>query len=328
MSEDRRHTAGSEWSAWGECKRHWLVYLVNWAIAIALALIVCAGIPKTYSSQVKISDEHFESDLLLGLNNMAAWAKGALNEHEGLRMPEVYYKLISSPSFAEEMSRVNISRYRTDYYHYLLNHYRPSLWEKMANWWEKDTLTEKERILALIHDNIRSKVSSKYGTTIMQVTDQDPVVAAMMVDSVREHLQQHLAAYARERAIRDLVTATQKEHRARQRFEAARDAYVKYRDSHNDLASAKASSVEDHLLKEYESAFNSYSKEQEQLLRAKAFVEKFSYKFAVLKNATVTPYPSGPHTFGYLLAFLFLATVFTTWWYLGRRTYKEYKQRL
>ena len=83
-------------------------------MAIVAALIICAGIPKRYTSQVKISDEHFETDLLIGLNNMAAWAKGAINEHKGLRMPQVYYRLIGSPSFIEEMSQVRLENKGTD----------------------------------------------------------------------------------------------------------------------------------------------------------------------------------------------------------------------
>lgn len=324
MTDSPRHTSDSEWSAWDECKSHWRVYLIGWVVSFSLAIIVCAGIPKTYSSQVKIADEHYETDLLLGLNNIAAWAKTGISDHKGLRMPEVYYRLVTSPSFAEEMSRVNVSCYHTDYYHYILNHHQLSWWERMGRGLSKDTLSEKERVLAVIHGNIRSKVSSKYGTTTMQVTDQDPLVAAMLVDSVRAHLQRHLADYSRRRAVRDLVTSANKMERARQDYEKARDAYASYRDTHNDLTSVRASSVENHLLSEYEKAFNTYTKEQEQYIRAKALVDKFSFKFVVLKNATVPLDPSGPQVIGYVSSFLFLATVFISWLILGLRTYKDY----
>ena len=98
-------------------------------------------------------------------------------------------------------------------------------------------------------------------------------------------------------------------------------------DTHADLTPPKAASMEDHLLKEYEHTFESYSRECEQYIRAKAFVDKFSFKFAVLKNATVPHQSAGPSTFGYSLAFLFLATVFVSWWALGLRKYKEYKTK-
>jgi hypothetical protein len=50
-----------------------------------------------------------------------------------------------------------------------------------------------------------------------------------------------------------------------------------------------------------------------QYRRAKALVDKFSYTFAVLKNATVPVKASAPFMPGYVMAFLFIAWVFTTW---------------
>ena len=149
------------WSVWRECSLHWRSYAVTSALAIVAALIICAGIPKRYTSQVKISDEHFETDLLIGLNNMAAWAKGAINEHKGLRMPQVYYRLIGSPSFIEEMSQVRLENKGTDYYHYLAHEHKASLWERIWRGISRDTLPERDRVHAIIHENIRSKVSSK-----------------------------------------------------------------------------------------------------------------------------------------------------------------------
>ena len=325
-ADQSSHSQGS-WSAWSECRRHWRAYVLAWAVAIAAAFVICAGIPNTYSAQVKIADEHKESDLLLGLNAFASWAKGAINERQGVRLPDVYYRLVTSPSFIDEMKRVRVKGYGTDYYHYILRHHKPSWWQQFAKAFSSDTLTEEERVTEIIRGSIRSKVSSKYGTIVLQVTDQDPLVAAMLVDSVRQHLQHRLVEHSRLRAFRDLMTASSKMEQAKQRYEKARDEYTRFADTHADLTSPKASSMEDHLLKEYEHTFESYSRECEQYIRAKAIVDKFSFKFAVLKNATVPHQSAGPSTFGYSLAFLFLATVFVSWWALGLRKYKEYKTK-
>ena len=149
----------------------------------------------------------------------------------------------------------------------------------------------------------------------------------MLVDSVRQHLQSRLMEHSRLRAFRDLMTAAAKMENAKQRYEKARDEYTRYADTHADLTSPKASSMEEHLLNEYEHTFSAYSKECEQYIRAKAIVDKFSFKFAVLKNATVPNKSAAPSTFGYGLAFLFLATVFVSWGVLGLRKYKELKSK-
>ena len=291
------------------CLSKWRLYLLATSIALFLGVVVSVSIPRRYAAQVKIADERKETDLLLGLNTFAAWAKGALDDHEGLRQPEVYHKLVETREFAEEMSGVTLEGYGIDYYHHIAQNHREPWWE---NWFAPEE-SEHERVIRIIRDNIRSKAAALYATVTLQVTDQDPVVAALLVDSVRVHLQRHMADYARDRSWRDLLDAEQKMSQAEERYKAARDDYGNFEDTHRDISSAKVQSVEDHLLKEYETAFNEYSKTVTQYRRARALVDKFSYTFAVLKNATVPVKASAPFMPGYVMAFMFIAWVFTTW---------------
>lgn len=291
------------------CLSKWRLYLLASSIALFLGVVVGVSIPRRYAAQVKIADEHKDTDLLLGLNTFAAWAKGALDDHEGLRQPEVYHKLVETREFAEEMSGVALEGYDTDYYHHIAQNHREPWWER----WFAPEESEHERVIRIIRDNIRSKAAALYGTITLQVTDQDPLVAALLVDSVRVHLQRHMADYARDRSWRDLLDAEQKMSQAEERYKSARDDYAHFEDTHRDISSAKVQSVEDHLLKEYETAFNEYSKTVTQYRRARALVDKFSYTFAVLKNATVPVKASAPFMPGYVMAFMFIAWVFTTW---------------
>ena len=296
------------------CIKHWRVYMLTAAVAFLLAVITGVSIPRTYAAQVKVSDEHKETDLLLGLNTFAAWAKSTLDDHEGLRQPEVYKRLVETKEFAEEMSKVKLEGYDIDYYHHIAQNHRTPWWERL---FEKEE-SEHDRVMGIIQENIRSKVVALYGTITLQVTDQDPLVAAMLVDSVRTHLQHHMADYARDRAWRDLMDAQNKMSAAEEKYQEARQQYARFEDTHQDISSPKAQSVEDQLMKEYEMAFNEYGKTVTQDRRAKALVEKFSYTFAVVKNATVPVKPSAPFIPGYVMAYLFIAIVLTTWGVLGK----------
>lgn len=291
------------------CLKHWRVYMLTAAVAFLLAIITGVSIPRTYAAQVKVSDEHKETDLLLGLNTFQAWAKSTLDDHEGLRQPEVYKRLVETKEFAEEMSKVKLEGYDTDYYHHITQHHRVPWWER---WFEKYE-SEHDRVVDIIQKSIRSKVVALYGTITLQVTDQDPVVAAMLVDSVRTHLQNHMAHYARDRAWRDLVDAQNKMSAAEKKYKEAREQFAHFEDTHQDITSPKTQSVEDQLMKEYEMAFTEYGKTVTQYRRAKALIEKFSYTFAVVKNATVPVKPSAPFIPGYVMAYLFIAIVLTTW---------------
>lgn len=316
---------GPTWSAWDVCKQHWRTYLLVFASSLMVASVVVASLPEEYSAQVKLADEHKETDLLLGLNNLAAWAKSTMTGHHGMRMPDAYHKIVMTRDFAVEMSKVQVEGYGTDYYHYTLEHAQHPWWERLFRS-TPDSLEEYDEVINLINERIRSKSSARYGTTVIQVTDNDPVVAAMMVDTVRVHLQQHTAAIARQTALFDLAAAETKFKQAERRYQSAREDYAKYADSHNDLVSAHASAEEEHLQKEYESAFTAYEKASEQRLRAQALVDKFSFTFTVLTNATVPLSPSSPSTLGYILSFIFIGFTVTTWIILGRRKVLDFRR--
>lgn len=310
------------WSVSRECARNWRVYLFVSLAAIVAAVVVSRSIPTTYTAKLKISDEHKDTDLLLGLNAFASWAKSAMSDHQGLRLPEVYYQLVTAREFAEEMSHVRVESRGTDYYHYIAKEHREAWWES----WFAGKTDEHDRIIGIISDNIRSKVSSRYGTIQLFVSDQDPVVAAMMVDSVRTHLQNHTAGHARERAIRDMMFAKAAMDQAEQRYKKAREDYAEFEDSHQDITSGMYASMEDHLLKEYETTFNDYSKKELQYRRAQALVGKFNYTFAVVQNATVPTKASSPFLSGYVLSFVFIANVVATWYILLSRKIRERKE--
>ena len=323
MTDESLYNDQPTWSAWDVCLKHWRIYAATASAAVLLAIAVCSAIPKSYSANVIIANEKEETDLLLGLNSFASWAKTAMDDQEGLRQPEVYSKLLSSTEFAEEMAHVRIPSLHTDYYHHLLNHHHTPWWQSLL----KPSADEHTRIIDMIRHNIRSKASSKYKTVTIQATDQDPLVAALMADSARVLLQRHMADYARDRAHRDLVQAVVKLNQEKERFIAARNEYVRFRDAHNDLSTPRVISMEEHLQKEYASAFTSYSKAMEQYRRNQALMGKFSYTFAVLSNATVPLHPAVPATTGYVLSFVFLALTLTTWAVLLQhaiRTSKEH----
>ena len=324
MAEFSRHTTKSGEGAFICCLHHWRIYAIVSCVALLLALVIAHSIPKEYSSQIKLADESKEVDLLIGLNSYAAWARGAIDDNRGIRHPEVYYQLVSTREFAEEMSQVKVENYETDYLHYLEEHHRKPWWESLFTWLKSET-DPKEEIIDIIQSNIRSQVSPRYYTVVIQVSDQDPLVAAMMVDSVKSHLQKRLANEARLRAFRELVNVREEMEDAEKRYKAAQEAYTRFSDSNNDLSSPRAMSMEDHLLKEYEIAFSKYNKECEQYRRTKAFVDRFTYSFAVVQNATTALKPSRPATTGYVLSFLVMGIIFTTWSILLREKFATNK---
>ena len=77
MTDENLYNDQPTWSAWEVCLKHWRAYAVTATMAVLLAMVVCSSIPKSYSAKVIIANEKEETDLLLGLNSFASWAKTA-----------------------------------------------------------------------------------------------------------------------------------------------------------------------------------------------------------------------------------------------------------
>ena len=312
MSDDRQQ---QYWSAGRECRRHWRTYLLTCCVAMALAVVAVMSIPKEYASRLTIADESKETDLLLGLSHMRAWMKGTLKLNTGYKNIEVYGRHIASRAFAEEMGGVQIEGYGTDYAHYLREHHRRPWWEHLL------TPDDEVDFTGIIEEAIKMEVSGKYSTIRIQTTDQDPVVAAQLCDSVRvllEHFvrgeQQKIAMH-----LRDNYAILRRD--AEQRYRDAQQRYTTYMDSHNESRLASETNEEKALQKEYDKAYEQYNEASLQYLRAEALVNKPTQPFAIVKNATVINKVHSPRAMGYLLAFLSIALITTTWVVLLRKKY-------
>lgn len=314
---DSNHTY--PWNAGSECRKHWRTYLITGCVAFALAILVTASIPREYAGRVTIADENKETDLMIGLSNMQAWLKTAMELNMGYKNIKVYTQHVTSRSFAEEMSRVQLPGHKTDYGHYLRrNHRRP--------WWEKIfTPDDDVDIIGLIADNIKTEVSLKFSTLRLQVTDQDPVVAAMLVDSALTRLERFVSEEQHKLATQLKRNYAILKERAEKHYREAQQRYTEYMDSHRETSLWSETIEEKSLEKEYDKAYDAYRQSCLQYLRADALTNKPVIPFAVVKNATVQQEASSPIFMGYLLSFLAIAFIASSWFILLRKKYHIWK---
>ena len=316
MSDDRQL---KPWSAGRECRRHWRTYLLTCCMAVLLVIAMVISIPKEYASRLTVTDESKETDLIIGIDRMQKWLKGALKLNSGYKDIEVYAQHITSRAFAEKMRGVRIEGYGTDYEHYLHEHYRRPWWEHLF------TPDDELDIVGVIEKSIKTEVNGKYSTLRIQVTDQDPVVAAMVVDSVRVRLEHFITGEQAKIALQLLKNTTILRDQAEKRYRDAQQRYTQYMDSHNESRLASETNEEKALQNEYEKAYEAYSQSCLQYLRAEALVNKPVLPFAILKNATVLTDVHSPNFTAYLLSFLCFALIGTTWFVLLRKKYQLLK---
>ena len=217
------------------------------------------------------------------------------------------------------------------YYDYLMN-------EQKKPWWsgffgllgknkKKDTkpvdnfeLTlEQEAVAGAIAANVVCTIDKKTNVIKIEVTDQDPRIAAMMADTVKTRLQDFLTQYRTNKARNDLEYAQKLQKQAKKDYERARQLYVDYMDSNQDVVLMAAMQKQTDLENEMQLQYNNYNALNAQVIDAKAKVQEVTPAFTTLQSATVPLHTDGPRRGKIVLICLFLAALFTTAWIL----YKE-----
>lgn len=314
------------WKAIEECWKYRRYYAIACAISILIAIFISLSIPKVYAAQVKVVDEQKETNLLIGLNSLtSSYLQQQIGVQSGIDNAEIYSMHLMSRSFAEEMANVEINGYRINYFQYLRQYHKEPWWtatiNAIANIFAKKN--EKDKIITIIQDNIKYKFESKSSIITIQFTDNNPVVAALMVDSIATHLQKFITNVKISKYRYDLINAIQIRKKTGEKYHETQRAYASFCDSHQEVSFGNDSIKKDVLQKERDDAFTVYSNACEQYIRALAYMNKRTIAFSMLKNATVPQTYIEPRLLVYIIVYTFITFIFVTWWILFKKTYIE-----
>ena len=146
----------------------------------------------------------------------------------------------------------------------------------------------------------------------IDVTMQDPYVATLLADSVKNRLQDFLTEYRTKKARNDLDYALMLNKQAKKDYERARSLYSEFMDANQDVKLYTVKQKQNDLENEMQLQYNNFRATSAQVLAAKAVVQKETPSFTTIQSATVPLGPSGPNTWMIMLACLFLAVLGTT----------------
>ena len=257
--------------------------------------------------------------------------------------PQLYPDLMNSVDF--KVSLFNVPVHKKDstrimtYYDYMAK-------EQKSPWWgtvlsapfkllgailgaEKDTidqhkvntfeLTKEQTIIAqAINKKVVCDVDKKTMVITINVTDQDPLIAATMADSVQRRLQKFITDYRTKKAKVDLAFTRKIYDEAKARYVKARQLYASFSDANQDIVLESVRSKQTDLENDMQLQFNAYSALAQQLQAAEAKVQQETPAFTTLQSATVPVKKSGPKRAQMVLIFLFLAFLGTTVWILHK----------
>lgn len=324
-----------------------MLYAKVLPVVFVLAAIYALSQPNYYNCKVKLSPEMSGSKSTTGLASLASsfgvnLGTGGLGT-EAL-FPTLYPDLMNSVDFKTSLFQVPVTIEgdkeegepdRTmSYYDYLTK-------EQKAPWWSKAMkavfsifgskeeevekldpfrLTRKQaNVVKAIDQKVVCDVDKKTMVITIDVTDQDPVIAATMADTVKNRLQNFITDYRTSKARVDLEYNKKICAETKARYEKARQLYAEFMDSNQDIILQTIRQKQTDLENEMQLQYNAYQQVASQLLAAEAKVQQETPAFTTLQSATVPVLKAGPKRAQMCLIFVFLAFLGVTAWIL----YKE-----
>lgn len=326
-----------------------MLYAKVLPIAFVLAAIYALAQPNYYNCTVKLSPEMSGSKSTGGLAALASSFGVNLGSGSGVGtealFPTLYPDLMNSVDFKTSLFHVPVTiegdkekgeKDRTmSYYDYLSK-------EQKAPWWSsamkaffsmfksKDSkiddkvnpfrLTKEQAdIVKVIDKNVVCDVDKKTMVITINVTDQDPVIAATMADTVKTRLQKFITDYRTSKVRVDLAYNKKIYSETKARYEKARQLYAEFMDHNRDIILQTVRQKQTDLENEMQLQYNAYQQVAAQLLAAEAKVQEETPAFTTLQSATVPVRKTGPKRAQMCLIFVFLAFLGTSAWIL----YKE-----
>ena len=315
-------------------------------LATVVGVIIALTTPKNYTVNVVLAPETTGKGVNRSMANLASMlgvgsmAQG--NEADALNVL-LYPQILSSNPFILDLLDTPVSTINnadTTLMGYLTEYTRQSLVSKVLSlpmtaatsiinlFKEEETdagerksshfhLTKKEyNAIKGVRSLISSEVDKKTGITNISVTMQDPMVAALLADTVLQKLKEHITQYRVAKANDDLVFWEKIYEQRKTEYYASQKKYAEYADANKNVILESVRIEQARLQNEANLAYQIYNQVATQLQNARAKVQECKPAFAVVEPASVPLKHSGPSGVKTLLGVLFMALAFTVGWKL------------
>lgn len=327
-------------------------------VGLLMGIVIAISIPKQYTVTVTLSPE-MGSAKEGGLSGLAASFLGngvTMGDATDALNASLSADIVSSTPFLMELSAMKIPVTRNEVM--TLDTY---LDEESSPWWNyiiglpsmviggvKSLFTEDEegvmssdkasqgtielskkelRKISTLKKMITASVDKKNSMTSVTVTFQNPMVAAVVADSVVNKLQEYIIDYRTFKAKEDCLYLEKLFKERQQEYYAAQQKYADYLDSHDNIILHGVRAEQERLQNDMSLAYQVYSQVASQLQIARAKVQEEKPVFAVVESAVVPLDPSGTSKKIYVLVFIFLCVCIVIFWnLLGNDFFNKLKE--
>lgn len=317
-----------------------IVYVKYISVSIVLGLIIAFSIPKTYSSSVVLAPELPSTEFGSGIASLANIAGISIGgAGEDAYTVELYPSIVSSLDFTMALGEIKVNSeelgFETTYSKYLQENDKQAWWMHPVVWIKSlisliagsdvpvppsGSSAPAPRFLSKadyavsnkIQGNVKCAVESITGVISVTVYDHDPVIAAIVADSVVARLNNFILDYRTGKARKEYNYMKQLCDSARMTYLAIQDKFVAYASTHNSVYSSASKAELEFLENEVALAYQSYSAMSSQLQIAQAKILESTPVYTVVESAYVPLYADSPKKMLVLVVFVMLACVAAT----------------
>lgn len=339
-----------------QLKKKKKVFFIVWPIVFALSCLWILPEPRYYKCDVTLAPEMTGEDLGGGLASVASQFGVNIGGGAGTDAiyPTLYPDVMNSNEFIINLLKIKIKTLdgsiSTDYYTYMTKHQKKNWlkqpFKKMMGgiaslFVKKDTLQSKSKGTAMnafqmskkdydlvqgLKQKITCNVDKKTEVITISVQDQDPLVSAIMADSVRQHLQNFIIQYRTNKTRIDVQHYLKLTKDAKKEYDASVIKYSSYCDANQDVQLQSFMSKRDELENEMQLKFNTYSALRTRLEAMRAKLQEKTPAFTTLQNATVPVLPAGPKRMIFVIGMCIMATFVTVFWLTRKSLFKTTKK--
>ena len=325
---------------------------------VIAGLVIAFSIPKEFTTSVKLAPETKGNSASIsgGLGALASMAGISASGNSGADAvyPTLYPDIVNSVPFATSLFDVPVSDKEGNTFkvkEFLIDETKSPWWGVIISLPGKAIAAikgnhdatdgeghvtnnfkltpEEDKLVKALRDRISASVDQKTNVITIQARMQDPVVSAILVDTVVVRLRKYVTDYRTNKARKDLEYAETLNNEAQQEYYKAQQKLADYTDRNQNLATKSAQITRDRLENEASLAFNLYNETSLQVQNAKSRVQETTPVYTEITPATVPMVPTSPKKGLILGGCTFLAFVACCAWILfGSPIVTQYKTKV
>lgn len=326
--------------------------LAKWAVAfIIIGVIVALNIPKQYTAYVVLAPEMTGignvSESLSDIASMVGVDLNGKGSSVDAIYPDIYPDVLASSDFIVSLFNVKVTLYEDDaprtYFDHLTKDSPTPFWsypmimlKQLLTSEEKATSDDvtlfdlsksQQNVCDMIRENIACVVDKKTSVITISATDIDKKVAAIIVDTIQNRMQQYITDYRTKKARVDLAYVEMLNKEAKIEYEKAKKHYDNYADAHTNASLSSVVTNLSELENDMELKFSTYKQMNQKLQLSKSKVQERTPVFTIIQSASIPKKASSfPRSFRVIAFMLFGLALCSFWILYGRNLYHSYRK--